>query len=114
MADVVEGLEEESKKSLEMEAELERQAVEFTVEREELRRSLQAALEENRQLHEHTMRLTQELAEVRQQIQAHTPNFLRIEDDETDEHGIFAKLAIIDGGVNMNGEYGIQIFTLLS
>ncbi|GAB6020687.1 hypothetical protein CHUAL_003356 [Chamberlinius hualienensis] len=70
MAEVEEGLEEESKKSLVMEAELERQAANFSIEKEQLRRILEAEVERNRQLREQVTVLSQELAQLRHKQQS--------------------------------------------
>lgn len=68
IADMVDGLEEESKKSLQMEAEMERQLCEFEVEREQFKVEMDAVEARNQELTLEVQRLQEELENVRKQI----------------------------------------------
>lgn len=68
IADMVDGLEEESKKSLQMEAELERQLCEFEVEREQYKAEMTELEAKNNELSLEVQRLQEELESLQKQL----------------------------------------------
>ncbi|XP_067139647.1 CTTNBP2 N-terminal-like protein isoform X1 [Centruroides vittatus] len=69
IADMVEGLEEESKKSLQMEAEMERQLIEFDSEREHYKDQVTTAEMKNQELTFEIEKLQEEMEILRKQMQ---------------------------------------------
>ncbi|KAF8784444.1 CTTNBP2 N-terminal-like protein [Argiope bruennichi] len=67
IADMVDGLEEESKKSLQMEAELERQLCEFEIEREQFKADIAELESRNNELTLEIQRLQEEISESQKQ-----------------------------------------------